>query len=206
MITMDISTISLIELFDSFVSDGVIEKPRLFGLTDFSPASFDAAGYELVGDSSDFHFYEKAHVARYRGRAVDIIFKSYFLSGREIGNGIGVGPGVRLISLLRHYKAMRGLAHISDGGVKFYFSNDRRDGAVIFDDSLVVRFVKKTRHGGYLVRTIESDFDRTGNFKRIATGSVKSSMDFCNLFEAKGEFFGRGKCSAFDRLAKFYLT
>ncbi|WP_157657969.1 hypothetical protein [Burkholderia ubonensis] len=203
---MDMSTISLIELFDLFVSDGVIEKPSLFGLTDFSPTKFEAAGYELVGDSSDFHFYEKVHVANYRGRIVDIIFKSYFLSGREVGNGIGVGPGVRLISLLRHYKDVKGLAHISDGNVKFYFSDGRREGAAIFDDSIVVRFVKKTRHGGYLVRTIESDFDRTESFKNIATGSVKSSMDFCDLIATRGEYLGRGKCSAFDRLTKFYLT
>ncbi|WP_155628697.1 hypothetical protein [Burkholderia stagnalis] len=203
---MNTSTISLIELFDLFMSTGVIEKPSLFGLTDFSPANLEAAGYELVGDPLDFHLYEKLHVASYRGRIVDIVFKSYFLSGREIGNGIGVGPGIRLISFLKDYRNFKKLVHISDGSIKFYFSGNRKEGAVIFDDSMVVRFGKRTRHGGYLIRTLESDFDRTDGVKNIATSSVKCSMNFCDLIAMKEGHWGRGECSAFNRLVKFYLT
>ncbi|CAJ0806869.1 hypothetical protein LMG19083_04480 [Ralstonia psammae] len=205
-INMDISTISLIELFDLFVSRGVIEKPNLFGLIDFSPTSMKAAGYELVGDPSDFHFYEKSHATNYRGRAVDIIFKSYFLSKFEVGNGIRIGPGVRLISFLRHYKQLKKLTHISNGNIKFYFSDNRMDGAAIFDESIVVRFSKKTRHGSYLIQTLESDFDKTGNIKNIATGQVKFSMTYCDMLAVRDRHWERGKCTAFDRLTKFYLT
>jgi hypothetical protein len=179
-------------------------KPNIFGLPDSSQDSLEIAGYELIGDPSDFHFYQKEYITNFRGRCVYIILKRYFISKDEVGDGVEIGPGVRLITLLKHYKKINHLTHISTASIKFYFLKDKTEGAIIFNDLIVVRFTQKNYRSGYTIVTLESDLDATGKLKNIATSQIKRSMDNWN-FQASSRSTSKfiSKSAAFNRLVKY---
>jgi hypothetical protein len=83
---------------------------------------------------------------------------------------------VRLTSLLEIYRGIRGSQRNAAGNVERYFSIDKRDGAEIFDGSIVVRFEMRGKRGAYSVLGVEIDSDRSEVGKDMASGTMKVTM------------------------------
>ncbi|GGU85802.1 hypothetical protein GCM10009504_47160 [Pseudomonas laurentiana] len=177
-----------------------MERPDCFGVNGFSSFDFVAAGYELVGDEDEFHFYEKMRFVFHHKRCHGVVFKYYFYSseGSGCGFGFGVKPGIRLKTLLKVYLALG-----RSQSVKFYFSDDKSDGAVIFDEEVVVRFGQQRKRDDYVVVTIESDLDKVGVLMGVATGAVMETMNSYVLDLNDVGVARRHGFLGFSRLIKF---
>ncbi|MDC9821819.1 hypothetical protein ABRQ07_12705 [Pectobacterium polonicum] len=194
---------SFFNLFAMYLKESTIRYPDIFGLKDFSPTELLSQGYELVGEPDDFHFYEKDHAVGHHNKKLNIVFKHYFYLDENAGSGLSVGKGVSLISLLQYYKAV-GLA---DGMIEpifdFYFSDDKKDGAVILGNAIVVRFSQSSKRGQYSVVTIESDFSESTQFRMASTNAVKKTMHAYDSTLPLSKSTLRKKSSAFFGLATF---
>ncbi|RJL20491.1 hypothetical protein [Pectobacterium polaris] len=195
--------ISFFTLFIRYLKETIIRHPDIFGLKDFSPIELVSQGYELVGDPTDFHFYEKGYVVGYHNKKLNIVFKRYFYLDKNAGSGFSIGRGASLISLLKCYKA----ACLADGMTEpvfdFYFSEDRKEGAVILRDSVVVRFNQWSTKGQYSIVTIESDFSESELFSQVSTNAVKSTLYAYDYHLLLSKPTSRREPNAFSRLAKF---
>uniref|UniRef100_A0A7C1X6X3 Uncharacterized protein n=1 Tax=Pseudomonas graminis TaxID=158627 RepID=A0A7C1X6X3_9PSED len=193
---------SFSEIFLLFIKDATIKSAETLELKSFSPDELIAHDYELAGEIDDYHFFEKLYSVTYKTRSVGVVFKRYFFQDQQVGSGFRVLKGVRLTSLLKEYisygqhhpEVMKPLA--------FYFFHDKKDGAVIFDDSLVVRFSHKNQRDGYQVDTLESDYDEMGILNKAATNAIKYTMDFHKIEWARISLTKRHYPSAYRRLVK----
>jgi hypothetical protein len=193
---------SFSEIFFLFLKDATIKSPETLGLKSFSPDELIAHDYELAGKVDDYHFFEKLYKVTHNTRSVDVIFKRYFFQDQQVGSGFRVLKGVRLTSLLKEYINYSVQHPEIIKPLTFYFFHDKKDGAVIFDDSLVVRFSRKNQRDEYQVETLESDFDETGTLNKAATNTIKYTMDFhqfeCTRISLKKQHYP----SAYRRLVK----
>ncbi|WP_409281841.1 hypothetical protein [Pseudomonas defluvii] len=142
--------LSFDEIFSLYLEGLIIERPDCFGVNGFSSFDFVAAGYELVGSEDEFHFYEKMRFVFHHKRYRRVVFKYYFYSSEGSGCGFGFGmkPGFRLKTLLKVYLALG-----RSQSVKFYFSDDKSDGAVIFDGESWLGLVSK--EGEMIMRLLQ---------------------------------------------------
>ncbi|QQG28000.1 hypothetical protein JFY74_18365 [Pectobacterium carotovorum] len=85
--------ISFFNLFIRYKKESTIRHPDIFRLKDFSPLELVSQGCELVGDPTDFHFYEKDYVIGYHNKKLNIVFKNYFYLDENAGNGLSIGRG-----------------------------------------------------------------------------------------------------------------
>ncbi|MEI7368495.1 hypothetical protein WCT94_12765 [Pectobacterium sp. 1950-15] len=195
--------ISFFTLFIRYLKASTVQHPDVFGLTDFSPIALASQGYELVGDPTDFHFYEKDYVVGYHNKNLNIVFKRYFYLDENAGSGFSIGRGANLISLLKCYKAVCLADGITEPVFDFYFSEDKKDGAIIVGDSVVIRFNQWSAKGQYSIVTIESDFSESGQFQMTSTNAVKKTMHVYDDKLPLSTSKLRKKSSAFRQLAKF---
>ncbi|MER3381744.1 hypothetical protein [Pectobacterium aroidearum] len=198
--------ISFFTLFIRYLKASTIQHPDVFGLTDFSPIELVSQGYELVGDLTDFHFYEKDYVVGYHNKKLNIVFKRYFYLDENAGSGFSIGRGASLISLLQGYKAVCLADGITEPVFDFYFSEDKKEGAVIVGDSVVIRFNQWSAKGQYSIVTIESDFSESAQFQMTSTNAVKKTMHVYDDKLPLSKSKLRKKSSAFRRLAKLLST
>ncbi|MEQ9913880.1 hypothetical protein [Pectobacterium polaris] len=195
--------ISFFTLFIRYLKTSTIRHPDIFGLKDFSPTELVSQGYELVGDPTDFHFYEKDYVVGYHNKKLNIVFKRYFYLDENAGSGFSIGRGASLISLLKCYKAVCLADGIAEPVFDFYFSEDKKEGAVILRDSVVVRFNQWSTKGQYLIVTIESDFSESALFSQVSTNAVKSTLYAYDYRLLLSKPTSRREPNAFNRLANF---
>ncbi|MNQ90993.1 hypothetical protein D3C85_1063560 [compost metagenome] len=194
------------DVFNLYVDRGVMDSPSMFALKGFAQQDLEGDGYDLVGDPAEFHLYEKVYLSNYYRDSVCLNFKHYFLSGQRVGNGfdiVGVNSHVRLITLLKYYLRYKKLAHISEAPIEFYFSEAGKDGAVIIDNMVAIQFKQKSKMGGYIALTLESDFDRSGKFSLLSTGPIRSMMNRYELDKACLKSRRKYQVRAFERLTKF---
>ncbi|SEK08670.1 hypothetical protein [Achromobacter sp. NFACC18-2] len=194
------------DIFNSYVDHGVIDKASIFALNGFSKNDLQGDGYDMVGNPSEFHLYEKEYISNYCGNAVYLNFKHYFFAEQSVGNGFDVGgvrSGVRLVTLLRRYLRYKNLDRISDAPIELYFSEDKRNGAAIINDAVVIQFKQKGARGGYIVLTLESDIDRSGKFSLLSTRSIRSMMTRLELNAGGMKYRRKCKARAFERLMNF---
>lgn len=190
--------LTFFQLLDLHLSNLTLEHPCRFGLLAFSPAEFAAKGYELIGEPTDFHFYEKSHLTDYHQRTLEVIFKCYFFGQQRIDSGFNLVCGVRLTTLLKYLKGWTEPGH----SLAFYFSHDKKEGAVILDDRHVMRFNQWSAKGAYLIATLESDFDSSNSLGRMATEAVKKTFEHHSLEWMPGEARNLRHPAAFRRLAR----
>ncbi|MCU1793942.1 hypothetical protein [Pectobacterium polaris] len=195
--------ISFFTLFIRYLKASTVRHPDIFGLKDFSPTELVSQGYELVGDPTDFHFYEKDYVVGYHNKKLNIVFKRYFYLDENAGSGFSIGRGASLISLLKCYKAVCLADGIAEPVFDFYFSEDKKEGAVILRDSVVVRFNQWSTKGQYSIVTIESDFSESALYSNVSTNAVKSTLYAYDYRLLLSKPALRGKPNAFNRLANF---
>ncbi|MCY9848125.1 hypothetical protein [Pectobacterium jejuense] len=195
--------ISFFSLFIRYLKASTVRHPDIFGLKDFSPTELVSQGYELVGDPTDFHFYEKDYVVSYHNKKLNIVFKRYFYLDENAGSGFSVGRGASLISLLKCYKAVCLADGIAEPVFDFYFLEDKKEGAVILRDSVVVRFNQWSTKGQYSIVTIESDFSESALFSQVSTNAVKSTLHAYDYRLLLSKSASRSELNALSRLAKF---
>lgn len=167
----------------------------------FSESEFLNADFELVGDLDDFHFFEKEYSVSYLCRKVSIVFKQYFFVSEALGCGLGVACGVRLTSLLKKQPFAAALRQIGDNRISFYFSEDESEGALIFDESIVIRFGRRSKKSSYMISTVECDFDNE-RFGDIATKAVHETFECLTPESMISEASSKGCSNAFKRLVR----
>ncbi|MDF9619328.1 hypothetical protein P5705_16915 [Pseudomonas entomophila] len=158
----------LFELFDIFLRDGCVEKPELLGVSDFFQETLENAGYYLTGETCNFHSYENYIDIFHKRNSLWILHKQYFNKKLPIGNGFEIGPRARLTTLIKNLPASRSL--------KFFFDETRKEGAMTIDDYYVVRFNETCSRGAYLIETLESSLDKSGEYEYLAIRMVVSTL------------------------------
>lgn len=169
--------IDFFELFSCFLDHLTFEEIDVLGLPSLDPDALKRSGYEIVGYEEEFHAYEKIIYAPYKNRSVSLLHKLYFYGESISGSGLSVEPKIRLTTLLKEYWARRGLPKGSLRYLDFYFWEGRQDGAVVIEGNLVVRFGQRQNKGAYLIRTVESNLDKTGSLHDVAVNTVKECME-----------------------------
>lgn len=192
--------ITFFELFEQHLNDSTLEHSSSFGLETFSADELAAKGYELIGDPADFHFFEKSHATLYHRRAQEVILKCYFFNQQRLGSGFSIVRGVRLGSLLRHCKLLEQQGNGIRPNLAWYFSDDKKEGAVILNDRHVMRFNQWSYKGAYQVATLESDFDSSNPLGQAATRSVKHAFAHHSLESMRQEARNARQPGAFLRL------
>ncbi|WP_139834273.1 MULTISPECIES: hypothetical protein [unclassified Pseudomonas] len=163
--------------FIDFFMGGEIElQPKDVGLNSFSESEFFENNYELIGESSDFHFFEKAHDVPYFNRKAIILLKYYFNGDERLGVGLSVTGGVRLTSFLKRLITSSDKKLEITPQMDFYFSDDFHAGAVIINKRMVVRFEQWGKRNAYVISTLECDFGKE-EFGSMATQAVMSMFD-----------------------------
>jgi hypothetical protein len=181
-------------------------QPNIFGLNDFSESEFINADFELVGDLGDFHFFEKEYSVFYLRRKISIVFKQYFFVSEALGCGLGVACGVRLTSLLKKQPFATALRHMGDNRISFYFSEDESEGALIFDERIVIRFGRRSKRSSYMISTVECDFDNE-RFSEVARKAVRETYECLTPDSMISEVSSKGCSNAFKRLVRqIYLA
>jgi hypothetical protein len=118
----------------------------------------------------------------HRNRDVAVVFKLYFYRCQQIGSGFDVLKGVRLTSLLtNHMRFDQRQPDMQPRPLELYFSKDKKEGAIILQDSMVVRFSHRKKRDGYQVDTLESDSDKSGTLNKVATNTIRHTMDLYDL-------------------------
>jgi hypothetical protein len=174
--------LSFFEIFCLFLRDATSSQPRLFGLTSFSPDELIKHDFERVGEVDEYHFFEKLYCMSHRNRDVAVVFKLYFYRCQQIGSGFDVLKGVRLTSLLtNHMRFDQRQPDMQPRPLELYFSKDKKEGAIILQDSMVVRFSHRKKRDGYQVDTLESDSDKSGTLNKVATNTIRHTMDLYDL-------------------------
>lgn len=199
---MNVLVSSFFEIFIQFLTGATLKHPEVFGLESFSPSELIAHDFELAGKADDYHFFEKLYNVSHHNRSVGMVLKRYFFQDQQVGSGFRFLKGVRLTSLLKEY--IRYGQHHPEAirHMTFYFFHDNKDGAIIFGDSLVVRFSHKNQRDGYQVVTLESDYDEMGILYRAATNAIEHTMNFRNLEGTCLALKKRYYSSAYRRLVK----
>ncbi|KTC34845.1 hypothetical protein AO265_20465 [Pseudomonas sp. ABAC61] len=194
-------SITVAQLVCLHLQDSTLKHPSLFGLERFSAAELAANGYERVGEPQGFHLYEKNCTPRHHQRTLDVLFKCYFLDCQLVGTGLRLAPGARLTTMLKYRKRLAARENTPPSQLAFYFSDDKKDGAVILDDRHVMRFNQWSPQGAYLMTTLESDFDPSNPLGRAATEAVKMTLEHHRLESMLGETRNPRHPTAFRRLA-----
>lgn len=176
-------------------------QPNIFGLKDFSESEFINADFELVGDFDDFHFFEKECNVTYLRRKISIVFKQYFFVSEALGCGLGVACGVRLTSLLKKQPFATALRHIGDNRISVYFSEDESEGALFFDEVIVIRFGRRSKRSSYMISTVECDFDNE-RFGGIARKAVHETYECLTPDSMRNEARLQSCSNAFKRLVR----
>lgn len=153
-----------------------LQNKKYFHLEKIDATVLEKSGYYPIGKKNEFHSYEKEIIISYHKKTVATLYEVYFIKKRPVGSGYSFEPKIRLTSLLKKYWKFRNLPTGSDENLDFYFSETKQDGALILEQSVVIRFNQLKSKGAYLVGTLESDQDESGNFKDIATNFVKKTM------------------------------
>ncbi len=192
--------ITFFKLFEQHLNDSTLEHSPLFGLEVLSADELAAKGYELIGDPVDFHFYEKSHTTVYHRRAQEVILKYYFFNQQRLGSGFSIVRGVRLGSLLRHCKRLEQQGNGIHLNLAWYFSDDKKEGAVILNDRHVMRFNQWSHKGAYQVATLESDFNSSNPLGQAATRSVKHTFEHHSLESMRKEARKARQPGAFRKL------
>ncbi|MFJ2538682.1 hypothetical protein [Pseudomonas sp. NPDC087614] len=176
-------------------------QPNIFGLKSLSEMELINADFELVGDLNDFHFFEKAYDVPNSRRKIEIVFKQYFFVSEKLGGGLGVACGVRLTSLLRKQPFATAARYIGDNRISFYFSEDKSEGALIFDRRIVIRFGRRSKRSSYMISTVECDFDNK-RFGDVAKKAVHETYKCLTLDSMINEARLQGCSNAFNRLVR----
>ncbi|MCG8295136.1 hypothetical protein [Pseudomonas entomophila] len=159
-------------LLAGFLKAGQITRAATLGLPDFAADTLATAGFDLVGECNDFHFWERTFWLMHCQRHVQLGYKRYFQASQDLGDGFDFAPGIRLTSVIRRCLAGRAL--------QVYFWDDWREGAVIVDEGFVIRFNLKCRRGAYQVCTLECDLPSFGVTGRVSTNGVRATLHACN--------------------------
>lgn len=107
------------------------------------------------------------------------MFIRLILKGVFYNNGLGVYGQCRLVTVLKHLSKLN---NSIVKGVRLYVFDDDQDGALIVNNSIVLRFVTKRRN--VFLRTIETD-EKSGDFvlSNISTETVKGTMSYFHIPE-----------------------
>lgn len=164
------------QLVQLFIEGAGNLQPDLFGLSGLSESDFISADFELIGDPDGFHSFEKAYEVPYFRRKITVVFKQYFFASESLGGGLGVAGGVRLTSLLRKQPFATSMGHVDTNRMAVFFFEDKSDGALIFEEKIVIRFDQWSRRNAYMVSTVECDFDNA-HFNEIAKKAVRETFE-----------------------------
>jgi hypothetical protein len=114
-------------------------------------------GYEEYETHDELFLYDKRSMIGFKNRHIMIDLQRHFFYGKEGKDSIFICDPIQLKTLLKHvFRSQK----FSPNSLAFYFILGFEDGAVIFDDSIVVRFENKGRkRGSYLVGMISCSMD-----------------------------------------------
>lgn len=146
-------------------------QSTIFGLRNFSETELLSCGFELVGDPHDFRLFEKVYEVPYFRQKVTVVLKQYFFGAERLGCGLSIVGRARLTTILRRLLSKKHSADESGELMNFYFSEDKREGAIIIVSGFVIRFDQWSTRNSYKVSTLECDF-RDGRFGDVAKKAV----------------------------------
>lgn len=167
---------SVAELLACYVEDGLLLQPDRFGLPDFTLASLRDKGFAREGDD-EYCLYEKSY--RSAGSTAGVHLKLYMEHGVGVSNGIDIWPSTRLETCLLDLKRRDASQLIRT--VEILVFDDKRNGSLLLNDELVLRFGAhgKSRRNKFRVigLSTNSRFDTRSPLERSATRFARSYND-----------------------------
>ncbi len=161
------------EIIDALLQFNGDDPGRLIRGEDEIKRLLEDGDFDVVGEGSDFHACEKNIHVNHGNREIASLYKLYYLGADCVGSSVDFGPGVGLMVLLkkilggRKFNSLRDDAHL-------YFSDDRKDGAILMGKCSVIRFGRRSVRSGYGVLGV--DYASVGNEKLI-TWNIEATMD-----------------------------
>lgn len=187
------------EIIDALLKSNDDDPGRLIRSEDGNKSRLEDRGYDVVGEISDFHLYERYINVNYENREINSLCKLYYIGENYVGSSVDFGPGVGLMTLLK--RIWDGVKSSSLGGdVHLYFSDDKKDGAIVLGRYSVIRFGRRNVRAGYAVLGV--DYASVGNEKLI-TGGIEAAMDKLDK-RPLGSL--RKYSSEYEKLINFYFA
>ena len=186
------------EIIDVLLQSNGDDPGRLIRGEDGDKSQLGDQGYDVVGEIHDFHLYEKYMHVNHGNREINSLYKLYYLGETYVGSSVDFGPGVRLMALLKRIWDGVQLSLLRDD-VHLYFSDDKKDGAIVLGQYSVIRFGRRNVRSGYAV--VGVDYASVGNEKLI-TGSIGAAMD---MLDERPLGSLRKYSSEYGKLINFYF-
>ncbi|EMN5131463.1 hypothetical protein RVV79_004603 [Burkholderia contaminans] len=161
------------EIIDALLQSNGDNSGRLIRGECGDKSQLEDRGYDVVGEVSDFHLYEKYINVNHGDREINSLYKLYYLGENYVGSSVDFGRGVGLMALLKRICDGVQFGPLK-GDVHLYFSDDKKDGAILLGQHSVIRFARRSVRSGYAVLGV--DYATVG-YGKLITGGVVAAMD-----------------------------
>jgi hypothetical protein len=161
-----------------YLDEGRIQNPEIVNLPSFDAKYLRENNFEFAGDLNEFGMYSFVRYFSAAKKSICTEFKIYFFKEKFCTNGLGVYGSVRLVTLLRKITERERKGFGEKYSFEIYLCDDMTDGALIFNNGIVVRF-SSNQDGvarNYFIKTVESNFSAVEEIDMAAIGvsSVKA--------------------------------
>ncbi|RSZ55299.1 hypothetical protein HF313_06305 [Massilia atriviolacea] len=160
-----------------YIEEGLVTRPALFGLPDFSSATLIEHGFDCVGDSDD-QLYEKPY--RFAGCAIELGFKVYVENGAIDSNGVELGGNMRLETELQRLASL--LAPDAVRSIELLVFDNLREATLLINDSVNLhlhRYGKKHGRSKFSIGAISTDagFRPASEERKVNTRFARAMCD-----------------------------
>jgi hypothetical protein len=130
---------SVAELMRIYIEEGLVRRPALLGLADFSSATLIEHGFDCVGERDD-GLYEKGY--RFAGCAIYLNFKVYIENGVIDANGVEIAGNMRVETELQRLALLLGPGAVHS--VELLVFDNLLEASLLINDTVNIHFY---RHG-----------------------------------------------------------
>ncbi len=168
---------SAAELMRIYIEEGLVTRPEMLGLPDFSSATLIEHGFDPVGDY-DYRLYEKPY--RFAGSAIELNFKVYIKNGVLDSNGVEFGGEMRVETQLRRLVTL--LAPGAVRSIELLIFDNFLEATLLINDAINInihRYGKKHGRSKFSIGAIATDagFRPESAAKKFNTGFARKLCD-----------------------------
>ncbi|MPV71596.1 hypothetical protein [Burkholderia sp. BE17] len=170
-----------------YMESGQISNPNLVGLESIDKETLEQSGFEMVKGA--LTKYSSQRYFKRGDRVVECDLKFYFDSSGCIASGVELSRGVRLSTAL---KVIRETPELSRRKFDVFLCENMADGAILFDNDVVMRFGIKRGDKNYFVLGIDGQVlraskDGRNNVNSISVGSIfkKTAIEMLEVMSRK---------------------
>ncbi|UOD32987.1 hypothetical protein INH39_15930 [Massilia violaceinigra] len=168
---------SVAELMRMYIEEGLVTRPEMLGLPDFSSATLIEHGFDPAGDV-EYRLYEKSY--RFACRAIELNFKVYIENGVIDSNGVELGGKLRVETELHRLATL--LAPGAIRSIELLIFDNLLVATLLINDTVNInihRYGKKQGRSKFSIGAISTDasFRPESAAKKFNTGFSRKLCD-----------------------------